>query len=432
MDAGTSVHELMERAGAAVAEVAWRFAGMPPTLILCGPGNNGGDGYVAARHLAARGVPVRVAASDEPRTEAASVARAGWTGPVETLAEAHAAPLLIDCLYGTGLRRGLEDAEAERLIELAHAARLRIAVDLPSGVASDDGVLLSAVPDYELTVALGALKPSHLLQPAARHCGRVVVADIGLGPIFSDLVEIARPSLPTPGPDDHKYTRGFVAVVGGAMPGAALLAAGAAQRLAGYVTVSGEGGGALSLVHRDGLDDKRIAAAVVGPGLGRHDAASALLEAALRAGHPLVIDADGLVLLGTPERVRALAHIPILTPHEGEFAALFGALPGSKVDRARAAAARANAVVVLKGADSVVAHPDGRAAIAPEAPAWLASAGTGDVLAGIIAGLRCRLDPFEASCAGLWLHGEAARLAGTGLIADDLIDHLAPALEQCL
>jgi hydroxyethylthiazole kinase-like uncharacterized protein yjeF len=432
MAAGTSVHELMERAGAAVAEAAWRFAATPPALILCGPGNNGGDGYVAARHLAARGVHVRVAASDEPRTDASRVARAGWDGPVEALADARPAPLLIDCLYGTGLRRGLAEAESSRLIALARAAKLRIAVDLPSGIASDDGALLSDVPDYELTVALGALKPAHRLQPAARHCGRVVVADIGLGMLATDLVEIARPYLPAPGPDDHKYKRGLVAVVGGAMPGAALLTAGAAQRLAGYVMLGGGSGGALSLVHREALDDKRIGAVVVGPGLGRDVEAAGRLDAAFRAGHPLVIDADGLMLLGAPERVRALAHIPILTPHEGEFAALFGALPGSKVDRARAAAVRANAVVVLKGADSVVAHPDGRAAIAPPAPTWLASAGTGDVLAGIIAGLRCRLDPFDAACAGLWLHAEAARRAGPGLIADDLLGHVAPALERCL
>ena len=433
MATGISVHELMERAGAAVAEAAWRFAATPPALILCGPGNNGGDGYVAARHLAARGLHVRVAASDEPRTDAARVARAGWHGQVETLAEARAAPLLIDCLYGTGLRRGLEEAESSRLIDLAGAAKLRIAVDLPSGIASDDGALLSPVPDYALTVALGALKPAHRLQPAARHMGRVVVADIGLGPLATDLVEIARPQLPAPGPDDHKYVRGLVAVVGGAMPGAALLAAGAAQRLAGYVMLgSGGAGGALALVHRDALDDRRIGAVLVGPGLGRDAAGAGRLDAALRSGHPLVIDADGLVLLGAPERARALPHIPVLTPHEGEFARLFGPLPGSKVDRARAAAVRANAVVVLKGADSVVAHPDGRAAIAPPAPAWLASAGTGDVLAGIVAALRCRHDPFEAACAGLWLHGEAARRAGAGLIADDLLRHIAPALAQCL
>ncbi len=384
------------------------------------------------RALAARGVPVRVAASDEPRTEAARVAREGWHGPVESLADARPAALLIDCLYGTGLKRGLEEAEWARLGALAGAARTCIAVDLPSGVASDDGALLSPVPDYAMTVALGAMKPAHRLQPAAAHCGRVVVAGIGLGAIESDLTEIARPHLPPPGPADHKYTRGLVTVVGGAMPGAALLSAGAAQRIAGYVVLTGgQGGGALALVHRDGLGDRRIGAVVVGPGLGRDDAAAALLDEALRSGHRLLIDADALMLLGTPGRLRALAQVPVLTPHEGEFGSLFGALPGGKLERARAAAAQANAVVVLKGADSVVAHPDGRAAIAPPAPGWLASAGTGDVLAGIIAALMVRHDPFDAACAGLWLHAEAARRAGAGLIADDLLAHLPAALAAC-
>lgn len=433
IDRGTPVETLMERAGAAVAEAAWRFAGNSPTLILCGPGNNGGDGYVAARLLAARGCAVTVAASDAPRTDVARAARAAWMGPVLPLEQATPQLLLIDCLYGTGLKRGLADGEAAALASLANAADWRMAVDVPSGVATDDGVLLSPVPRYDLTVALGALKPAHRLQPAAALCGRLVVADIGLGALAGDLVEVARPILSAPSAEDHKYRRGLVAIVGGAMPGAALLAAGAAQRLAGYVMLSGAAaGGALSIVHRDAMDDPRIGALLIGPGLGRDAAAADRLEAALRSGHRLVIDADALTILGTPERLRAQVEMPILTPHEGEFATLFGPLPGSKVDRVRAAAVRANAVVVLKGADSVVAHPDGRAAIAAQAPGWLASAGTGDVLAGIVAGLATRLDRFDAACAGLWLHGEAARRAGPALIADDLITHLPAAIGACL
>ncbi len=433
IDRGTPVDKLMERAGAAVAEAAWRFAGHCSTLILCGPGNNGGDGYVAARLLGARGCPVTVAASDDPRTEIACAARAAWHGPVLPLEQATPQSLLIDCLYGTGLKRGLANDEAAALASLAGRADWRMAVDLPSGVATDDGALLSSMPRYDLTVALGALKPAHLLQPAAGLCGRLVLADIGLGPIASDLHEVPRPRLSPPSADDHKYRRGLVAIVGGAMPGAAMLAAGAAQRLAGYVMLSGASArGALSLVHRDAIGDPRIGALLIGPGLGRDEAASDRLEAALRSGHRLVIDADALTILGKPERLRAQAEMPILTPHEGEFATLFGPLPGSKVDRARAAAVRANAVIVLKGADSVVAHPDGRAAIVAQAPGWLASAGTGDVLAGIIAGLVTRRDPFEAASAGLWLHGEAARRAGPALIADDLIVHLPAAIGACL
>jgi hydroxyethylthiazole kinase-like uncharacterized protein yjeF len=439
--AGTSVEILMERAGEAVAEAAWRYAATPPTLIVCGPGNNGGDGYVAARFLQERGVPVRVAATCEPRTYAARAARAAWTGPVEDFAAARPAPMLIDALFGTGLVRPLDEAMSAKLLDLAAAARLRIAVDLPSGISTDDGALLSPVPDYNLTVALGALKPAHRLQPSASRCGLVAIADIGLGSVDAPTVEIARPSLASPRPDDHKYSRGMVAVVAGPMAGAALLAATAAQRVAGYVLIAGEmRGGPAALVRRPApdaaalanlLDDPRIGAVVIGPGLGRDREARKRLDAALSSGRPLVLDADALVLLGDGGlgRVRRLDQPAILTPHEGEFAKLFGDLPGSKLDRARAAAAKANAIVLLKGADSVVAHPDGRAAIAPPASSWLATAGTGDVLAGLIAALHARgLDPFEAAQAALWLHGEAARLAGPGLIADDLPNHIARCL----
>lgn len=440
IDAGTSVELLMERAGAGVAEAAWRFAATPPTLILCGPGNNGGDGYVAARYLRAKGLPVRVAATGEPRTDAARAARAAWDGPVEPIEDARPAPLLIDCLFGTGLTRSLEPAIAARLADLADAARLAIAVDLPSGVGTDDGAILSAVPRFDLTVALGALKPAHLLQPSARYCGRIAVADIGVA-AGGDLVEVARPRLAAPGPDDHKYSRGYVGVVEGAMPGAGMLAATAAQRAgAGYVRLAGDGAdGPMALV-RDGrpldqvLADERIGAVVAGPGLGRDGDAKRRLDQVLRSGRPLVLDADALVLLADYGRagLRRCADLPVLTPHAGEFARLFGAGQGSKVERTRAAAASLGAVMLFKGADSVVAHPDGRAAIAPAAPAWLASAGTGDVLAGIVAAMRARgLPPFEAACAALWLHGEAARRAGPALIADDLAAELPAAIAAC-
>jgi hydroxyethylthiazole kinase-like uncharacterized protein yjeF len=438
---GTSVATLMERAGEAVAEAAWRYAATPPTLIVCGPGNNGGDGYVAARFLQERGVPVRVAATGNPRTDAACAARALWTGPVEDFTAARPAPMLIDALFGTGLARPLDGAMSAKLASLAAGARLRIAVDLPSGVSSDDGALLSPVPNYDLTVALGALKPAHRLHPSASHCGLVAIADIGLGAVDARTIEIARPSLAPPTPEDHKYSRGMVALVAGPMEGAILLAATAAQRIAGYVLVAGEmRGGPAALVQRPApdaaalaklLDDERIGAVVIGPGLGRDRNARKRLDAALSSGRPLVLDADALVLLGDGGlgRLRRLAQPAILTPHEGEFTKLFGDLPGGKLDRARAAAAKAHAIVLLKGADSVVAHPDGRVAIAPPAPAWLATAGTGDVLAGLIAAIRARgLDPFEAAQAALWLHAEAARLAGPGLIADDLVGHIASCL----
>jgi hydroxyethylthiazole kinase-like uncharacterized protein yjeF len=432
---GVTVEQAMEKAGEAVAEAAWRHAGRMPTLVLCGPGNNGGDGYVIARLLKGRGLAVRVAASGEPKTDAARAMRARWDGPVETLADAAPAPLLIDALFGTGLARPLDPAIAGPLERLAKAASIRIAVDLPSGIGTDDGALLGPGIAYEMTVALAVLKPAHRLQPAAALMGRLVVGDIDI-PGSSQLVEIARPHLPAPGPSDHKYTRGHVVVAEGAMPGAALLSAMAAQRGgAGYVTLAGGGsGGPAAIVRRAGplgnvLVDDRIGALLIGPGLGRDGAARALLDTALASGKKLVLDADALVLLaGTGP----LTGTPILTPHEGEFAKLFGALPGNRIDRARAAAERSQAVVVLKGPDTVVAAPDGRAAIAAPASGWLASAGTGDVLAGLIAANRARgLDPFEAACAGVWLHGRAAERAGAGLIADDLIAYLPQALEEC-
>jgi len=435
--AGTSSEELMERAGTAAAEAIWRYAGPRPALVLCGPGNNGGDGYVIARLLAERGVTVRVAALAEPRTTTARWARAGWTGDVEDLAAANAAPLLIDALFGIGLVRPLDPDAAAALMRLASAAQVKVAIDLPSGAATDDGSLLSPVPDYDLTISFVALKPSHLLQPAARHIGRLVLADIGVA-AQSQLHAIGVPSLPSPGPDDHKYSRGYVAVLGGAMAGAAGLTASAALRAgAGYVRLIGGGDLAVPLAvvrdHGSGdpLDDQRIGAIAIGPGLGRDAAADRLLDQALASRAPLVLDADALVLLARRAEMPRRAADAILTPHAGEFAQLFGTPPGTKIEQARAAARGTGAVVVFKGADTVVAAPDGRAAVAPPAPAALASAGTGDVLTGIIAALRAGgLEAFEAACAGVWLHARAAELAGGALIADDLVAALPAAVAQ--
>ena len=440
--AGTPVGTLMDRAGSAAAEAILRFAGTMPALVLCGPGNNGGDGYVIARRLREAGADVRVAALGSPKAGAAAAAAEAWGEGAEPLDSAAPAPLLIDALFGTGLARGLDEGVAARLAALAAAARVRVAVDLPSGAATDDGRLLSPVPGCDLTVTFGALKPAHLLQPAARHMGRIVVADIGIA-ADSRLFEISRPHLPEPGPDDHKYTRGYAAVLAGEMPGATALTASAAARAgAGYVrliapaTVAGL---PHAVVQSEGsaraqLADGRIDAIAVGPGLGRSARAEALLDCALAAGPPLVLDADALVLLAArgPDALSALASVPIITPHAGEFARLWDGERGSKVDRARAAAAAWGAVIVFKGADTVVAAPDGRAAIAPPASSWLASAGTGDVLTGIVAAMRARgLDAFEAACAAVWLHARAALLAGPALIADDLVAALPAALASC-
>jgi len=419
---GTSVEELMERAGAALAEAAYRFAGPMPVLVLCGPGNNGGDGYVAARHLAERGVAVRVAALAEPKSGAAKRARGQWVGEVEQLsADTKGAPLLIDALFGTGLTRGLDEAVSLLLSELVHEAIVSIACDLPSGVETDSGALLNPLHDYDMTVTFGALKPAHLLHPAMDKCGRLVLADIGIE-VSGEWREIAAPELPALDPGGHKYNRGMVHALAGAMPGAIALAAKAAAYAgAGYVRVSTSrpiDGLPSSIVQIDHapVNDERIGCLLVGPGLGD---APQVLTLALTSKALKVVDADAITHLGEPERLKG--QDAILTPHEGEFRKLFGDLPGTKPERALEAARRSGAIVVYKGPDTLVASPDGRLGFGPRAHPWLASAGTGDVLAGVIAAMRARgLPAFEAACAGVWLHGRAAEIAGPQLIADDL------------
>ena len=430
IDAGTSVEDLMERAGAALAEAAYRFAGPMPALVLCGPGNNGGDGYVAARHLAGRGVAVRVAALTEPRSDAAKWARSQWSGDVEQLsAEIQSAPLVIDALFGTGLTRGLDDATAKQLLRLCGAAVVTVACDLPSGVETDSGAELGEVPKFDLTVTFGALKPAHRLHPAMLKCGRVVLGDIG---IEADIqwLEIGAPSLPPLDPGGHKYDRGLVHLLAGKMPGAIALSAKAAARSgAGYVRVSTSrviDGIPSSVVQTDTatVDDERIGCLLVGPGMGD---IPQLLTLALTSKAPKILDADAIAHLGDPARLKGQG--AIITPHEGEFRKLFGEIEGSKPERALEAARRSGAVVVYKGPDTLVAAPDGRLGFAPPAPAWLASAGTGDVLAGIIAAMRARgLPAFEAACAGVWLHGRAAEIAGPEMIADDLAEAIPKAI----
>ena len=415
---------LMERAGRAVAEQVRRLAGAAPVLILCGPGNNGGDGYVAATALAEAGHPVRVAAVAAPATDLARAARSGWLGPVKPLAAAAPAPILVDALFGTGLSRPLATKTLTSWHRLAKAASLHVAVDLPSGIDGDTGTILSQPPAAHVTLALGAAKPAHLLQPAARFCGSVRLLGIGLT-ASSSITAIARPSLPEPGPDSHKFSRGMVAVVGGAMAGAGELAAVSAMRAgAGYVVHLDGSGQPHALVRKpwsaDALADRRIGAVVIGPGLGRDANARTKLDAALDTGTPLVIDGDALHLVDL-DRLAARTAPAILTPHAGEFAALFGRGDGSKIDRTLAAAVRAAAIVVHKGPDTVIASPDGRVVVAGEASDWLSTAGSGDVLAGTTgAMLACLGDPFAAASAAVWLHREAARVCGRSFIADDL------------
>ena len=430
IDGGASVEQLMERAGAALAEAAYRFAGPTAALVLCGPGNNGGDGYVAARHLADRGVAVRIAALAEPRSGAAKCARAQWKGEVERLSDSTApAPLLIDALFGTGLKKSLEAPAFEALSRLASAAMVTVACDVPSGVDSDTGAELNEVPAFDMTVTFGALKPAHLLFPAMHKCGRVVLADIGIE-AEAAWREIAPPDLPPVDPGAHKYSRGLVHALAGEMPGAIALAATAAARAgAGYVRVSTSRNienlpAAVVQIGTAEVNDERIGCLLVGPGMGD---IPPLVTLALTSKAPKVLDADAISHLGEPNRLKG--QDAIVTPHEGEFRRLFGEIDGTKPERALEAARRSGAVIVYKGADTVVASPDGRVGFRPPAPAWLASAGTGDVLAGIIAALRARGMPaFEASCAGVWLQARAAEIAGPQMIADDLAQALGDAI----
>jgi hydroxyethylthiazole kinase-like uncharacterized protein yjeF len=420
--AGTAETELMERAGRALADAVRLYIGPRSTLILCGPGNNGGDGYVAARYLKEAGYPVRVAMLAEPSQEVAKWARDGWNGPTEPFEDCQSAPIVVDCLFGTGLSRSLEVSVTKRLKSLVDQALIAVACDIPSGIAADGGELLSAVGGYDLTVTFGALKPSHRLMPAMEGIGRVVLADIGVE-AAGNWFEIAEPALPPLDPMGHKYDRGLVHCLAGEMPGAIALAATAAARAgAGYVRVSTSrtiDGLPAAIVQTGSADmkDERIGCILVGPGLGN---APQVLTLALTSTAPKVIDADGIGLIGEPERMHG--HDAILTPHEGEFVKLFGEIEGGKPERALEAARRSQSVIVYKGPDTLVASPDGRLGFAPPAPAWLASAGTGDVLAGMIAAMRARgLDSFDAACAGVWLHGRAADAAGPHMIADDLV-----------
>ena len=442
---GTSVDGLMQRAGRGAAEWVWRISGGRAVTVLCGPGNNGGDGWVIAEAIRAHGGEVAVVMAAEPATVAAKTARGLYRGTVLSAQAAPSGEVLVDCLFGTGLTRPLSAEHLALLQRLTALHGKLVAVDLPSGIEADLGQPLGPdLPPCALTIALGAWKFAHFLMPAAATMGALRLVDIGIGPIEGAARAIDRPQFTAPGPQAHKYTRGLLGVVAGVMPGAALLAAQAAQGAgAGYVRLYAEAPLAapndLVVVARPlagALADKRIAALLIGPGLGREEAARAKLAVALSAQIPAVLDADALMLLAPrllTERVAPL----IATPHEGELLTMERAfdLDGtrSKVERARALAAASGIVVVAKGADSVVAAPDGRTALAHRASSWLSTAGTGDVLAGTIASrLAAGADPFDAACQGLWIHSEAARLCESPFTAGQLAVAVRSAFASCL
>jgi hydroxyethylthiazole kinase-like uncharacterized protein yjeF len=436
---------LMEAAGRAVARAVMRHVGRCRLLVLAGPGNNGGDGYVAARLLEQEGWPVRLAALAPPRhgSDAAGAARL-WSGPTAPFdpAEAARADVVIDAVFGAGLTRPVTGLAAETL----KAARRCVAVDVPSGLDGATGLPLGCVPAAELTVTFFRLKPGHLLLPGRDLCGPIELADIGIPDTVLDAIAPATfanlPALwklPVLTAESHKYTRGHVTVVGGAaMTGAARLAAEAARRAgAGMVTIAARGA---AQAYRSGepgllvseadiaslLRDDRRKVWVCGPGLGPDEARS-VFPALIAANRAVVGDADVFsAFAGDPDALRGAA---VLTPHAGEFARAFGTPAKDRLSAAREAAARTGAVVLLKGADTIIAAPDGRAAINLSAPPWLATAGAGDVLSGIIAGLLAQGMPaWDAAAAGAYLHGRAAALAGPGLVVEDLLPALVRAL----
>ncbi len=432
---GTPVAVLMERAGWAVAQAIRARFRPCRVLVAAGPGNNGGDGYVAARLLAREGWPVAVAALSPPRGDAAKAA-ARWHGSTLPFTPEHAAraDLVVDAVFGAGLAR---DLPPEVAAVLAAAPRI-VAIDVPSGLDGATGATRGSVAQADLTVTFHRRKPGHLLLPGRQLCGELVLAEIGI-PAGHPVVRTWRntPALwtrPGPGPGDHKYTRGHVTILGGAaMTGAARLAAAAARRIgAGMLTIASPPDAAATYRAADPgvivatepletlLADPRRNVWLAGPGLGAL-AARADLPILLAANRLTVLDADAL--RGPAEALRGAT---VLTPHAGEFARVFGAPGADRLAAVREAAAFTGAVVLLKGADTIIAAPDGRAAINDNAPPWLATAGAGDVLAGLVAGLLAQGIPaWEATCAAAFLHGQAAYQAGPGLIAEDLVTALA-------
>ncbi|PCD04687.1 bifunctional ADP-dependent NAD(P)H-hydrate dehydratase/NAD(P)H-hydrate epimerase [Sphingomonas spermidinifaciens] len=430
---GTSQAELMECAAAAVAREAARFARGRSILVLGGPGNNGGDAFAAARLLAAAGHDVTVGALGGRWSGAAEAMQAAWRGPTVDLADAPAQPVVVDGLFGIGLSRPIEGEVATAIARLRAAAGFVLAIDIASGLDADTGAAAGAVLRADATLALGAVKRGHLQGEGVAATGALLVDPIGLA-VRSEVRMLAQPRIAPPGSDDHKYTRGLVGVVGGAMPGAARLAATAAARGgSGYVVLASADARVPldAVVHREEIDPDRAAAVLVGPGLGRDDKARRTCEQWLTSNCALVIDGDALALVDVDSLARRPAPT-ILTPHAGEFARLFGPPAGDRIAAALEAARRSKAIVVLKGAATVIAAPDGSARVV-QPPAWLSTAGTGDVLAGLVAArLAATRAPMRAACEAVWLHARAARLAGPALVADDLPMHIPHAIAECL
>lgn len=512
--AGVPFLNLMENAGRAVAEEAARMAPAGGRIaVLCGPGNNGGDGFVAARHLRQWGFVVDVAllGEREALTGDAAVMAERWPGPIANHRDLDlsSTDLIIDALFGAGLSRPIA-GEAAELITGINAGPPVLAVDVPSGVHGTTGEVMGAAIHATRTITFFRKKPGHLLMPGRALSGEVSVADIGIPqhvlescrtePTFVNRPTLWQTLLPTPRDQAHKYTRGHAIVVSGPpeMTGAARLGArGALRAGAGLVTVAtSRAAFPINAAHLTAimltpfevpgglvkvLADERRNTVLIGPGASVSAATREMVGIALKSGASVVLDADALTsfaptgadaanaggdgdgplgflpraseaIPATPEALFALIHAAhaaeaprrvltaapqqshvVLTPHEGEFKRLFGAFAGSKLERARAAAKASGAIIILKGPDTVIASPDGRAAINDNAPPWLATAGSGDVLAGFVTGLLAQGMPaFEAACAAVWMHGACAAAFGPGLIAEDIPEQLPRVLREIL
>jgi len=461
---------LMENAGRAVAdEVSRRFPDAETVMVLCGPGNNGGDGFVAARHLRGRGYKVRLGFNGDPTrlpTDAAAMAKLWSEGRVKLSADLLAgSDVVVDALFGAGLARPIEGAFAE-LIDHVNASGLPVvAIDVPSGIDGTTGEVRGTAIEAVSTVTFFRLKPGHLLLPGRLHCGEVKLAQIGIPDsllttiapkAFANEPLLWLSNFPWPKPEGHKYARGHAVVVSGPAysTGAARLGARGALRVgAGLVTVASprdaikvnaaqltaimvrEANDARALANL--LADERKNAVLIGPGILVGERTKELVFAALASNAAVVLDADAITSFSDDAKrlfaaIRSRKAPVIMTPHDGEFARLFGDIrAASKLERAREAAARSGAVILLKGSDTVVAAPDAIASVNATTSQWLATAGSGDVLGGMVAGLLAqRMTAFQTASAAVWLHGSAAKAFGPGLIAEDIPEMLPGVLRD--
>jgi hydroxyethylthiazole kinase-like uncharacterized protein yjeF len=457
--AGIPIIDLMKNAGEAVAEEVMQHFKQQPTLILCGPGNNGGDGFVVAKRLHDKLWPVIIAVvdADAKMSEAAQANRHLWQGEILALDPSilRNFSLVIDGLFGTGLTRTIESPYKEIINEINRVKLPVVSIDIPSGINSDTGEIMGAALKAILTITFGYYKLGHVLYPGKLHAGEVIIKDIGLGRYANPTYFINHPKVwiahfPVPTATDHKYTRGHAVIFGGEeYTGATQLASQGARRAgAGLVTIAcsekthaiyalSTPGTLTKIVHNKKdqqqlFADTRKNAFLFGPGLEPNDQTKTLVQQALALQRVYVLDAGALRVFADnpPDLFDLCKGNVVLTPHEGEFSTLFH-YQGSKLERALAAAKDSNCIIVLKGPDTIIANPAGQALIQTNAPPWLATAGSGDVLSGIILGYLAQgVAPFYAAAMATWIHARCGEEVGFGLIAEDILHQLPSVLKS--